>query len=100
MKTPEQCTGLNDIREAIDDIDRSIVSLLGDRLRYVYAAANFKPTEESVAAPDRVAMMMVDRRAWAEKHGLSADFVAGLFKDITDWYIATQTAHWRAKRGS
>lgn len=98
MKSPEQCADLQDVRTGIDTIDRQIVTLLGERLRYVHAAAAFKPTVESIPAPERVAAMMIDRRAWAAERGLSPDFVAGLFTTITDWYIATQTAYWRARR--
>lgn len=38
MKTPEDCTGLADIREAIDRIDLDIVQALGRRMDYVKAA--------------------------------------------------------------
>ncbi|CBS89338.1 isochorismate lyase [Azospirillum lipoferum] len=98
MKSPEQCADLQDVRTGIDTIDRQIVTLLGERLRYVHAAAAFKPTVESIPAPERVAAMMVERRSWAVEVGLPPDFVAGLFAKITDWYIATQTAYWRARR--
>jgi isochorismate pyruvate lyase len=95
MKKPEECSSLEDIRTAIDALDRELVELLGCRLGYVFAAARFKPTEESIAAPDRVAAMLVDRQAWAASCGLSPTFVAELFSRITQWYIATQTEHWR-----
>ena len=75
-KRPEACENLADIREGIDELDRQIVDVLQRRLAYVKAAAQFKPTEESIAAPQRVAAMLSDRRAWAEAAGLPAG-VAG-----------------------
>lgn len=62
MKTPDECSGLGDIRRELDAIDKEIVGLLGRRLPYVLAAARFKPSEESIAAPDRVAAMLVERQ--------------------------------------
>ncbi len=64
VKTPEECTSLQDIRAAIDDIDRDIVALIARRRGYVQAAAAFKTSAASVSAPDRVAAMMAQRRQW------------------------------------
>lgn len=98
MKTPQQCTSLEDIRVGIDTIDREIIAALGRRLHYVRAAAAFKPTEESIAAPERVGAMIPERRAWAEEAGLDPDFVGPLFAQIIHWFIAQQVHHWRKRR--
>ena len=58
MKTPEHCTGLSDIRQAIDSLDQQIIDALGLRMQYVKAASAFKPDQASIAAPDRVAAML------------------------------------------
>ncbi|MQT78406.1 chorismate mutase, partial [Pseudomonas helleri] len=50
MKTPEHCTGLSDIREAIDSLDQQIIETLGLRMQYVKAASAFKPDQASIAA--------------------------------------------------
>lgn len=98
MKTPQQCTSLEEIRVGIDTIDREIVAALGRRLEYVKAAAVFKPTEESIAAPDRVGAMIPERCAWAEEEGLDPDFVGPLYAQIIHWFIAQQVHHWRQRR--
>lgn len=98
MKKPEECTGLDDIRVAIDAIDADIIKALGHRLRYVKAAATFKSDEASIAAPDRVGAMIPVRRALAEEAGLNADFVGPLFAQIIHWFIAQQVRHWRGLR--
>ncbi|ABN86284.1 isochorismate-pyruvate lyase [Burkholderia pseudomallei] len=99
MKTPDQCTGLADIREAIDRLDADIIAALGARMQYVKAASRFKPTEASIAAPERVAAMLPDRRRWAEQAGLDGAFVETLYAQIIAWYIEQQTRHWRRQRG-
>ena len=51
MKTPEECSGLDDVRCGIDAMDKAIMELFGRRLAYVLAASRFKPTLESIPAP-------------------------------------------------
>jgi isochorismate pyruvate lyase len=99
MKSPEACTGLDDIRQALDRIDQDIIEALGLRLHYVKAAAAFKPDEASIPAPERVAAMLPVRRQWAEAAGLDGAFVQSQFARIVDWYIQQQIIHWRATRG-
>ncbi|TRX74492.1 isochorismate lyase [Pseudomonas mangiferae] len=100
MKSPERCTGLPDIREAIDRIDLEIVQALGRRMQYVKAASRFKPDEASIAAPERVAAMLPERARWAAENGLDATFVEALFAQVIHWYIAEQIAYWRQTRGA
>lgn len=97
-KLPEACASLNDVRFEIDTIDREIIAALGRRLAYVKAAAAFKPTEESIAAPERVGAMIAERRIWAEDAALNADFVGPLFAQIIHWFIAQQVHYWRELR--
>ena len=62
MKTPEECSGLDDVRCGIDAMDKAIMELFGRRLAYVLAASRFKPTLESIPAPERVAAMLPERK--------------------------------------
>lgn len=100
MKMPEDCTGLSEIREAIDRIDHDIVQSLGRRMDYVKAASRFKANESAIPAPDRVAAMLPERARWAEENGLDAPFVESLFSQIIHWYIAEQIKYWRQTRGT
>lgn len=99
LKKPEVCESLNDIRVGIDTLDREIVHILSKRLGYVKAAAQFKPNEQSIPAPERVVAMLEDRKKWAEEEGMSTEYVEHLFSHIIDWYINQQIQHWRAERG-
>ena len=100
MKTPEHCTGLSDIRHAIDSLDQQIIDALGLRMQYVKAASAFKPDQTSIAAPERVAAMLPQRRQWAQAVGLDGEFIEGLFNQIIHWYIAEQTAFWLQKKSN
>jgi isochorismate pyruvate lyase len=95
MKTPESCTTLQDVRDAIDEIDREVVRLLGKRSGFVHAAAAFKTSEESVRAPERFAAMLITRRQWAEESGLAPDFVELLYRDIVAHFTATELRQFR-----
>jgi isochorismate pyruvate lyase len=70
VKPPESCLNLEEIRAEIDGLDRELLSLLKHRFGYVRAAAKFKTTPESVAAPERFRTMLEARRRWAEEDGL------------------------------
>lgn len=99
MKLPDECQNLFDIRQSIDQIDRSIIRSLGERMAYVRAASKFKPDEASIPAPSRVAEMLPERRIWAEENGLDASFIEKIFSQLINWYIAEQVKYWRHSRG-
>ncbi|CAI3955468.1 isochorismate lyase [Commensalibacter communis] len=95
MKAPNQCKNLEDVRVGIDAIDKEIITLLSRRLGYVLTAANYKKTEADIPAPERVKVMLKDRRSWAQEAKISSEFITALFEHIIQWYINTQILHWR-----
>ncbi|RFA28586.1 isochorismate-pyruvate lyase [Alkalilimnicola ehrlichii] len=97
-KEPAACQGLEDIRAAIDHLDRQLIELLRRRKAYVLSAARFKPNEASIPAPERVTRMIADRRVWAEEAGLDPEFVVSLFEPTIDWFIELQIQHWRRQQ--
>jgi len=94
VKTPEECTSLQDIRAAIDDIDRDIVALIARRRGYVHAAATFKTSAASVSDPNRVATMMAQRRQWAMDAGLSPEPIEQVFRTLVSYFTETELQHW------
>ena len=86
------------MREAIDGLDRGILDLLGQRARYVAAAARFKTDGESVRAPERQKAMLVQRRGWAEEEGLDPDFVEDLYGRIVSHFVGREMDRWREGR--
>ena len=95
MRPPEACENLEDVREAIDGLDREILRLLGSRTSYVAAAARFKTNPKGVRAPERQQAMLASRREWAEDEGLDPDFVEGLYRNIVSHFVAREIDHWQ-----
>jgi isochorismate pyruvate lyase len=91
---PEECQSLEEIREGMDALDRQIIGLLSRRVAYVKAAAKFKTSAASVAAPDRVQKVLDTRREWAEAEGLDGDVVRGLYRDIVGYCVGEEKKHW------
>jgi isochorismate pyruvate lyase len=87
MKHPADCESLEDVRQAIDVLDREIVYLIGRRARYVELAADFKSDEESVRAPDRQRTMLQTRRRWAEENELDPDVIENLYRTLISYFI-------------
>lgn len=95
MRPPEDCASIEDVREAIDGLDRGILDLLGQRARYVAAAARFKTDRLSVRAPERQKAMLARRRGWAEERGLDPDFVEDLYGRIVSHFVGREMERWR-----
>ena len=95
MREPETCESIQDVRGAIDGLDREILRLLGNRARYVAAAARFKTDKESVQAPERQRNMLARRRQWAEEEGLDPDFVENLYRDIVSHFVGREMDLWQ-----
>ena len=95
MRAPEACESIEDVRGAIDGLDREIVRLLGSRARYVAAAAPFKTDERDVRAPERQKAMLARRRGWAEEEGLDPDFVEELYGRIVSHFVGREMDRWR-----
>ena len=98
MRPPEDCASIEDVREAIDGLDRGILDLLGQRARYVAAAARFKTNQDSVRAPERQKAMLARRRGWAAEEGLDPDFVEDLYKRIVSHFVGREMDRWRERR--
>lgn len=94
MKAPEECAAIEDVREAIDELDRKVLTLLGRRARYVEAATRFKTNPNSVRAPQRQKVMLAQRRRWAEEVDLDPDFVEALYKEIVSHFVDREMDRW------
>ena len=97
MNLPHECNDLPAVRAEIDRLDHEIIAAMGRRLEYVKSASRFKRDEAAIPAPERVAAMLPERRAWASAAGLDPDFVEKIFGQLIDWYINEQIRHYREK---
>lgn len=97
---PEQCAGMESIRDEIDRLDRAVIKLLGKRLQYVRAAVQFKTSAAAVRAPERFQAMLSQRREWATAEGLSPDAIEKLYSDLVQHFIAEEMTHWQAQQAA
>lgn len=98
MKQPQNCHNIQEIRLAIDSLDRDIIDKLGKRFEYVKAAAKFKNSRSDVKAADRFNSMLQQRRVWAEKNNLDPDIVEKLYRDLVDYFINQELQHWKKEK--
>lgn len=91
MKLPEECTTIAEVRAEIDALDAQIVQLLGQRFHYVKSIVRFKQNEAEVAAPDRFAAVLAQRREWAAEVGLAPDIVEALYRLLIGHFIEEET---------
>jgi isochorismate pyruvate lyase len=87
MTPPEACTTIEEVRQAIDALDRTIIETLGRRFAYVKAVTRFKKTAEDVAAPARFQRVIETRRAWAAEAGLSPDAIEEMYRNLIAYFI-------------
>lgn len=98
MKKPEECTGIQDIRDAVNEYDRQIIALLGERTKYVYEAVRFKTSESDIRAPGHIPALLQERRKWAKQCGVDADFIEKLYRMLTDHSFDVQVKLWKKER--
>jgi len=91
-KLPQECASLAEVRAEIDRLDRSIINAIGRRKHYVMAAAKFKTTAATVAAPERLAAMLETRRQWAKQEDLNPDVVEKLYRELVNYFTAEELA--------
>lgn len=99
MKPAADCTDMQEIRAAIDAIDRGIIARLGERFAYVKAASAFKTDATDVRAPERFQSMLAQRRDWAEESGLNPDAIEKLYRDLVEHFIAEEMKEWAGRNG-
>ena len=95
MKPPEGCASIEEVREGIDALDREVIALIGDRARFVEAAARFKTGESSVRAPERRKAMLQARRRWAEEEGLSPQVIEDVYETLISYFVNRELERWR-----
>ena len=67
---------LQNLREQIDQVDKTLLSLLAKRMQLVAEVGEVKNRHGlPIYAPDREAAMLASRRNEAEKMGISADLI-------------------------
>lgn len=100
LTAPDDCASLDEVRHAIDHIDRQIVEALGLRFRYIQAATRFKSTSDEAHAADRYAHVLDKRRQWADEAGLDPDLIESIYRRLIDHFIAHEIEMLNARNSS
>ena len=97
MKTPlkvkpekmkkEKVESLEQARAQIDVIDQGIIELIAARQFYVDQAVRFKRSVQDVQSPERVEAVNSKIRLQATEHGVNADIVERLYRDMIQHFI-------------
>ncbi len=89
-KEPKACENIQDIRNAIDEIDQEIIQLYALRDSYVREIVKFKSDKEEIHARERKAHVLQQRKAWAAEKGLDPELFEKLFGLIIEKNIQIQ----------
>ncbi|MDA3898909.1 MAG: chorismate mutase [Spirochaetes bacterium] len=95
MIEPENCTNMNDIRVAIDQIDKEIVEKIALRAKYVSAAAKYKNNETEVRDSKRVEKVIESKKALAQELGISPELIARIYEVMINFFINEEMDEWK-----
>ena len=85
---PAECVTMAEVRHGIDRLDEQIVALIGERFRYMDAAARIKPERGHVRDEARKAQVKANARVAAARVGVPVDAVDALYEDLIEASIA------------
>lgn len=97
---PEHCETMAEVRAGVDALDRKLVALLAERLRYMAAAARIKPTRNLVRDDARKAQVITNARALALAHGMPEDIAETIYAALVETCIAYELSLFDAARES
>ena len=83
------CTTMQEVRAGVDALDARIVTLLGERMRYMEAAARIKPTRDAVRDEPRKAAVIDHAAAVAA----GVDFPEALVREIYEVLVEGSIAY-------
>lgn len=78
------CRSMAEVRDGIDRLDREIVALLGERFRYIEAAARIKQDIEAIRDEARIDEVIANVRVFAEEEGVPPDIAAELYRMLIE----------------
>ena len=97
---PADCRDMAEVRAGVDALDETVVALIGERFRYMDAAARIKPDREAVRDEWRKANVLAKVAAHAEAAGVPAGTAAALYERLIEDSIAYELERFDALRGS
>ena len=95
---PADCVTMTEVRHGVDRLDEEIVALLGERFRYMDAAARIKPSREAVRDEGRKAEVIANVRRLAPGAGVDPEIAAALYEQLVEASIAHEHVKFDALR--
>jgi isochorismate pyruvate lyase len=90
---------MGEVRHGVDRLDEQIVELLGERFRYMDAAARIKPDRKLVRDEARKAEVLANVRRLAELNAIPADVAEDVYERLVEGSIAYELVQFDAARG-
>ena len=87
---PAECTTMAEVREGIDSLDRQLVALLAERMRYIAAASRIKTERTAVRDEWRKADVLAKVASAAAAEGYPAELAAKLWETLVEASIARE----------
>lgn len=85
---PADCRTMGEVRHGVDRLDEEIVALLGERFRYMDAAARIKPARDAVRDEARKAQVIANAARLAADSNLPDGLVGELYERLVEASIA------------
>jgi isochorismate pyruvate lyase len=95
---PQACITMADVRHGVDRLDEELIALLGERFRYMDAAARIKPDREAVRDEGRKAQVLANVARLARGHDVPEDAAAELYERLVEASIAYEFRRFDATR--
>lgn len=88
MKTASECNNIEEVRASIDELDKKIINLLGERFSFVKGIVKFKEkNHDSILAKERFEAVIKSRRKLAEENGLNPDVIENMYRILISYFI-------------
>ena len=92
--TPDECTTMAEVRQAVDATDRELMALIDRRFGYMRAAARIKGDRNTVRDEIRKAQVVDGVRQDAARRGLPAGPIGEIWNQLVETSIAYELAEW------
>jgi isochorismate pyruvate lyase len=96
---PEACATMAEVRHGVDRLDEEIVRLIGERFRYMDAAARIKPERGAVRDEGRKAQVLANVARLAREHGVPEAAATELYERLVEASIAYELERFDSLRG-
>jgi isochorismate pyruvate lyase len=90
---------MTEVRHGVDRLDEEIVRLIGERFRYMDAAARIKPDREAVRDEGRKAQVLANVARLAKAHDVPEAAAGELYERLVEASIAYEFGRFDATRG-